>query len=190
MASLEDILDTLRSYMAYTNMAKNPSKYIDPKVKVGYDANTEYAGYAPNTDLKSIVLNPKASGGMLGYADTYAHEMAHTDQNHFLRTLNGRFGTPGWQMGGIDFPYYGPIDGPEPPNIEKLATLRAAEAMAAHGKRWWETSIGKDTLEQLKAKHLLGRNRAGYSENQIKNSLEAVLYPQQNKGYIKGPQGK
>jgi len=190
MALLDDLYDYLYGNFKSTNLATNTKKYVNPNVTVGYDPDTPYSGYAPNSNLKSIVLNPNpAVGGQRELLDTYAHEMAHTDQGHPLRILNGAGGTPGWQLRGMDFPYYDRTSNPPP--IEQAATIRANEAMAKAGTPWWGTGIGEDVLNQLKQKYQYGKQRAGYSEEQLKGQIEALLYPPDPRStHIKKPQGK
>lgn len=189
MPYIDELEDYLKSNFKFTNLYQNRSKYIDPRVSVGYDTETKYAGYAPNNNLDHIVLNPERQRDQYGSLGTYAHEMAHTAQPFSLRTLGGVGGLPGWQMQDVNFPYYD--ETPFPHVVEKLARLREGEAMARAGSRWWETVAGEDTLEQLKQKNQYGRQRAGYSEDQIKEQVDALLYPKDRQyTYIKKSQGK
>lgn len=171
---LAELLGYLKSNFSKTNGNQSYNIYGAPKSRVIVDTKTPNMGYQPvrNSD---IYINPKKTGDQTSSLETLFHEAAHTEQPRVAQLLE--FNNPSYRaLRGIDFPYYD-WKSNDPAAAEKLATMRATEALLPAGKTIYDDSIGKDVLEQLQKKY------PGKTEQDLRLLVDRGMFPNLNFAY-------
>ena len=155
--SLQDLFDYLSNWKSL-NIGNSPLTYLNPKATLQHSNMMGPFGFMgpraggwvtqlPGMQNNITFSRPNTPRDQMGLLELLAHESAHTTQKNPLSALLEKetYAQP-------DFPYYSEQDS-RPLKAERLATLRAMEAMSRKGTRWWEQEDGNEYLSNLMTKN-------------------------------------